>query len=136
MGKKRVDMKATDMARKIWRTVGYCENVKDCKSKKKDPQLHGAHLFGVGAYPQLKADLRNGLSLCSACHRFYTSAPADFIDFIKSSKYQKYIQPLRDKNNGPKTKIFWDERLEFLTDIHKQIQAGEMTLEEARKYES
>ena len=133
--KKRADLKATDMARKIWRTVGVCEAGKKCLSKREKPQLQGAHIFGVGAYPRLKADLRNGMSLCATCHRHYTSAPLDFADFVKTTKYKKYLKPLRDKNNGPKVKIFWDEKLVELKDIYDRIMEGELTLDDAREYE-
>lgn len=135
MVKKRDDLKATDLARKIWRQAGKCEAEDKCKTKIKNPQLQGAHIFGVGAYPRLKADLRNGMSLCATCHRYYTSAPLDFADFVKTTKYKKYLQPLRDKNNGPKVKIFWNEKLVELKDILKQIEAGELTVDEARQYE-
>jgi len=135
MGKKRIDSKATDVARKIWRQVGYCEAGKQCKSKVSSPQLHGAHIFGVGAYPRLKVDLRNGMSLCATDHRYYTSAPLDFADFVKTTKYKKYLQPLRDKNNGPKVKVFWGEKIVELRDVLKQIEAGELTVDEARQYE-
>lgn len=135
MGKKKLDAKCTDMARKIWRTVGVCEAGKQCRAKKEKPQLQGAHIYGVGAYPRLKADLRNGLSLCATCHRYYTSAPLDFVEFIKKTKYKKYLQPLKDKQNGPKVKIFWDEKLEELKDIYDRIMEGELTVDEAREYE-
>jgi len=135
MGKKRDDLKATDLARKIWRQVGHCEAGKLCKSKVSSPQLHGAHIFGVGAYPRLKVDLRNGMSLCATCHRFYTSAPLDFQAFVKKTKYAKYEQPLRDKNNVPKVKVFWNEKLAELKDVLKQIEAGELTVDQARLYE-
>ena len=146
MGKgKKIDGKATDVARKIWRQVGYCEanDVPDsvwvCKSVEAgntSPQLQGAHIFGVGRYRRLQADLRNGLSLCSNCHRTFTDGPTDFTEFIKHTKYKKYLKPLKDKQNGPKVKVFWDEKLEELKDILKQIQAGELTVDEARQYES
>lgn len=133
---KRIDLVATDWARKIWRLEGVCEYPKCENTKGKNKQLQGAHIFGVGAYPRLRADLRNGLSLCSLCHRRFTDNPIDFADWIKTTKYNQYIQPLRDKNNGPKIKVDWDDRLEFLKDVFKQIRDGEMTLDEARKYEN
>jgi hypothetical protein len=136
MAKKRIDRKATDLARKIWRTVGECEAYDKCKSQKEQPQLQGAHIYGVGAYPRLKDDLRNGMSLCATCHRYYTSAPLDFTEFVEGTKYKKYLQPLRDKQNGPKVKVFWEDRLAFLQDVYKQIMDGEMTVDDAREYEN
>lgn len=135
-GKGKADyLKCTDMARKIWRTAGKCEAGRYCKSKKNSPQLQGAHIFGVGAYPRLRDDLRNGLSLCATCHRYWTSSPLDFAEFVKKTKYAKYLQPLRDKSNAPKTKVFWNERLEELKDVFDRIMEGELTLDEAREYE-
>jgi hypothetical protein len=132
---KRIDLVATDLARKIWRLEGRCEH-QFCENTKGDAkQLHGAHIYGVGAYPRLRADLRNGLSLCSLCHRRFTDNPVAFADWIRTTKYEKYLQPLRDKNNGPKIKVDWDDRILFLKDIHRQITAGEMTLDEARAYD-
>ena len=144
MTKVRIDKKATDVARKIWRQVGYCEATdvpakvwvcKSVQSGNKSPQLQGAHIFGVGAYPRLKVDLRNGMSLCSNCHRHFTSSPIEFADFIRKTKYKKYLEPLKDRNNGDKVKVFWDEKIAELRDVLKQIQAGELTVDEARKYE-
>lgn len=135
MGKKKLNTQCADLARKIWRTAGHCEAKELCRSKKETPQLQGAHIFGVGAYPRLMADLRNGMSLCATCHHYYTSAPLDFADFVKKTKYKKYLKPLRDKNNGPKVKIFWDERLVELKDVYARIIEGELTLDEAREYE-
>ena len=140
---KRIDKVATDLARKIWRLEGRCEATDypkawECISVRvgnKSPQLQGAHIYGVGAYPRLKTDLRNGLSLCSNCHRHFTSSPVEFTDFIRRTKYKKYLQPLRDVNNGPKVKVDWDDRLAFLKDIHRQIVTKEMTLDEARAYD-
>jgi len=131
----KIDKKCTDLARKIWRTAGICEASGSCRTKKEKPQLQGAHIFGVGAYPRLKADLRNGMSLCATCHRYYTSSPLDFVEFVKKTKYKKYLQPLRDKQNGPKVKIFWEERYQELQDVYARILEGELTLDEAREYE-
>lgn len=141
---KRIDKVATDLARKIWRLEGHCEgndvpdSVWQCVSVRvgnTSPQLQGAHIYGVGAYPRLKSDLRNGMSLCSNCHRHFTSSPLEFADFVRRTKYKKYLQPLRDVNNGPKIKMDWDDRLAFLKDVYKQVQSGEMTLDEAREYD-
>lgn len=139
----RIDKKATDIARKIWRLEGRCETLDypkawECisvKSNNHSPQLQGAHIYGVGAYPRLKVDIRNGLSLCSNCHRHFTSSPLEFADFIRRTKYKKYLQPLRDRNNGPKVKVNWDEKIIELNDMFRAIRDKELTLDEARQYE-
>lgn len=130
---KGKNLKATDLARSIWRLEGRCENP-NCKNVKGSPQLQGAHIYGVGAYPRLRDDLRNGLSLCSMCHRDFTDNPIAFADWIRTTKYKKYLASLLEKNKTFE-KRFWDERLDELKDIKKQIEAGELTLDEARSYD-
>lgn len=131
---KRKDKVATDLARSIWRLEGVCEN-SVCPNTKFSPQLQGAHIYGVGAYPRLRDDLRNGLSLCATCHRDFTDNPIKFTDWIRTTKYAQYIEPLLEKNRTF-TKRFWDERIVELKDIKKQIEAGELTLDEARGYDA
>lgn len=125
---------ATNLARSIWRLEGKCEYPK-CSNIKQVPQLQGAHIFGVGAYPRLRDDLRNGLSLCSMCHRMFTDNPIAFTDWIRTTKYAQYIEPLLEKNRTF-DKRFWDERIFELKDIKTQIEAGELTLDEARSYDT
>lgn len=135
-GKSNTEM-ATNLARLIWRIGAMkCEAGELCRAKKEKPQLQGAHIFGVGAYPRLRADLRNGMCLCATCHRYYTSAPLDFAEFVKKTKYKKYLKPLKDRSNGPKVKVFWDEEVDKLTDILERIIDEELTIDEAREYES
>lgn len=125
---KRLDLKATDLTRSIWRLKGYCEYDK-CGG-----QLQGAHIFGVGAYPRLRDDLRNGLSLAAHCHRRFTDNPIEFTDWIRTTEYARYLEPLLEKNRIFK-KRFWAERILELRDIKKAIESGELSLEEARQYE-
>lgn len=131
MGKTRKDTKATNIARRIWRIEGECEY---CGVTKDKAQMHGAHIFGVGAFPRLKDDLRNGLCLCSVDHRRFTDGPTLFADWIKTTKYKKYLKPLMEKNKTYE-KRFWDERIVELKDIERAINDGEMTLDEARSYD-
>ena len=125
---------ATDLARSIWRLEGVCEYPL-CKNTKDSPQLQGAHIFGVGAYPRLRDDLRNGMSLCSVCHRDFTDNPLKFTDWVRTTKYAKYIEPLQEKNQTYE-KRFWPERITELKDVKKAIESGELTLDEAREYET
>ena len=126
-------LKATNLARAIWRLVGKCE-YPECRSRVSKPQLQGAHIFGVGAFPRLRDDLRNGLSLCSVDHRYFTDNPIAFTDWIRTTKYAVYLEPLMEKNQAFE-KRFWAERLTELTDIKKRIEEGELTIDEARQYE-
>lgn len=121
-------LKATDLTRSIWRLKGYCEYDR-CGG-----QLQGAHIFGVGAYPRLRDDLRNGLCLASHCHRRFTDNPLLFADWIRTTSYAQFIDPLLEKNKTF-NKRFWDERIIELKDIKHAIEAKELTLDEARQYE-
>jgi len=131
MGKTRKDKTATNIARSIWRLAGKCEY---CGVGRDKAQLQGAHIFGVGAFPRLKDDLRNGLSLCAVDHRRFTDGPTLFTDWIRTTKYKKYLKPLLEKNQTYE-KRFWDERIEELKDVKKAIETGELTLDEARSYD-
>lgn len=132
MGKKRKDLVATDLARAIWRTVGYCEF---CGVDKDRAQMQGAHIYGVGAYPRLRDDLRNGMSLCSVDHRKFTDNPIAFTDWVRTTKYAVYLEPLMGKNKTFE-KRFWDDRVAELKDIKKGIEQGSFTLDEARMDEA
>lgn len=131
MGKRRKDLVATDLARAIWRTIGYCEY---CGATNEQAQLQGAHIYGVGAYPRLRDDLRNGMSLCSVDHRRFTDNPIAFTDWVRTTKYAKYIEPLNEKNRTFE-KRFWDERVAELKDIKKQLENGSVDLDELREEE-
>ena len=120
---------ATDVARSIWRLEGRCE-YDDCGG-----QLQGAHIFGVGAYPRLRDDLRNGMSLSAHCHRMFTDNPFAFTDWVKTTKYTQYLEPLMEKNKTFENR-WWDERVAELRDIKRQIERGELTIDEARALES
>lgn len=122
---------ATDLARAIWRTVGYCEF---CERDKDQVQLQGAHIFGVGTNPRLRDDLRNGLSLCSLDHRRFTDNPLAFADWIRKTKYAKYLPQLKKKNLTYE-KRFWDDRIQELRDIKKSIENGELDLDDVRDEE-
>lgn len=127
---KRKDKIATDLARAIWRLKEECES---CGASGKIKQMQGAHIYGVGAYPRLRDDLRNGLCLCATCHRDYTDNPMKFTDWIRTTQYAQYLEPLLEKNTTYE-KRFWDERIVELKSIKKAIETGEMTLDEARLY--
>lgn len=125
---------AADLAREIWRIQGKCENP-NCRSKVTEPQLHGAHILGVGAHVRVCADLRNGMCLCATCHRYFEDNSFDFTEFVMTTWAAEYIDELRvlARPGGPK--IDWQDRIDKLKDIRRAIKAGEMTIEEARAYE-
>ena len=126
MKKRGKHLIATDLARSIWRLEGRCE-YDNCGG-----QLQGAHIYGVGAYPRLRDDLRNGLALAAHCHRRFTDNPFLFTDWIRTTKYAQYLEPLMEKNKTFE-KRFWPERITELRKIKKAIEAEEMTLDQARE---
>jgi hypothetical protein len=128
---KRIDIKAANLARAIWRTKGKCES---CKAKAGDKQMQGAHIIGTGASPRLASDLRNGFCLCASCHRRYTSDPLAFHEFTMTTWAKDYYKTLRRLQKRTE-RVNWPERIDFLKDIKRAIEAGEMDVEVARTYE-
>lgn len=126
--------KAADLARKIWRTQGFCEY---CGKTKDQVQLQGSHIIGVGTAIRISSDLRNGYSLCSYDHRRFHDHPHDFTEWVETTWAKSYIPLLRELAiPGQGQKIDWEERLRFLNDVYKRICAGTLTLSEARLEES
>lgn len=123
-------MKAHDLVRSIWRLKGYCE---DCGKKAGEVQLQGAHTFGTGSYPRIGSDLRNGMCLCSACHRKWTNNP-EWKTFVLAHPTGKFYNHLLIMGLNGK-KVDWADRLDFLKEIKRAIEAKEMTIEEAWTYE-
>lgn len=128
---KRRDVKAANLARYIWRQIGYCEY---CLKRWDEVQLQGAHIIGTGASPRLCSDLRNGISLCSYDHRRFTSDPLAFYEWLLDYLPDGRLALLRQLQKSEE-RIDWDARLEFLNDIKKALDAKEITLEEAIGYE-
>jgi hypothetical protein len=128
--RKGIVKKADEIFSKVIRTVGYCEN---CGKTKDQAQMQCAHIIGRIVFPT-RVDLRNAFCLCAGCHRYYTEHPREFSRFITNTWAQEYYEHVFKKSRSGE-KNNWEERIEFLKDIYKQIEAGEMTLAEARKYE-
>lgn len=126
--------KAANLAREIWRLKGYCEK---CGKTNNQVQLQGAHLIGVGTAIRICADLRNGFSLCAYCHRYFEDHPHEFVEWTDKTWAREYIDTLRRlavPGQGPK--INWDDKIAFLKDVKKRIQAGKLTIEQARSLEA
>lgn len=122
--------KAGKLHSQIIRTIGMCErcggnNVLQC-----------AHILSR-RYTATYTDLRNAFCLCAACHRYFTDHPVNFGDFVRDSWAKVWYDDLTARaHRGQKaTQAFWQDRVEFLTDILDRIQEGELTLMEAREYE-
>lgn len=115
---------------------GYCENPTCSNTKENGHQMHGAHILGVGAHPRISSDLRNGICLCSTCHRRSHDDYALMSRIVKSLKwYPKYEAALRENSRPGLSKVDWDERISFLKEIRRAIKDGDLTIEEARQYE-
>lgn len=129
---KGAKAKADKLFSEIIRSQGYCEAngvEKPCSN-----QLQTAHICSR-RYSSTRTDLRNAFCLCFNHHRYFTDQPRQFSYFITNSWAQPYYDTIYNKSITP-TKVDWNERVEFLTDIRRAIKEGELTLDEARKYES
>lgn len=113
---------------KIIRSVGHCEK---CGTQE---GLTCSHIVGR-RYSATRTDLRNGQSLCFSCHRYFTDWPREFSHWLTETIGSELYEELKSKAQTP-TKVDWKERKEFLKNILKEIEAGEITLDEAREYES
>lgn len=129
---KRIDIKCHNLARSIWRMRGRCEN---CNKDGTQVQLQGAHIIGTGAAPRIGSDLRNGMCLCAMCHRYYTDQPVEFAKFISTSWAEKYYKTLFKLSKITGLPVGWEDRMDFLKEIKRAMEAKEMTIEEARNYE-
>ena len=97
-----------------------------------NPNVDPAHLYQHAA--ATVTDLRCIVPLCRKHH--------NELDQGKDGKYKFRELILGDlefemllRTNTP-TKVDWSERVEFLKDVHDRIKEGELTLEEARSYET
>lgn len=113
---------------KIIRSVGYCEK---CGAKE---GLTTSHIIGR-RYSNTRTDLRNAQCLCFSCHRRFTDWPREFSHWITETIGSELYEELRIKSELP-TKVDWQDRADFLKDIYGQIIAQEITLKEARAYET
>lgn len=124
---------ATRLHSKVIRTLGMCERCSDSIYEK----LQAAHIIGR-KYNATRTDLRNAFCLCAACHAYFTDHPVAFGDFVKSNWAAEVYDELqrRAQVTTKGTDAFWQDRIDFLKDVYARIQEGEMTLQEARLYES
>lgn len=113
---------------KIIRSIGSCEK---CGSQ---GGLTTSHIIGR-RYSNTRTDLRNSQCLCFSCHRYFTDWPREFSKWITDTIGSELYEELKAKAQRT-DKVDWDDRADFLKDIYKRINEGELTLEEARQYES
>lgn len=122
--------KATKLHSLIIRTIGMCERCGSIEN------LQCAHIVGR-SYWKTRTDLRNAFCLCAGCHLYFTYHPIEFAKYVEDRELMELYEELRDaaEHNAKPPKGFWEDRVEFLTDIYKQIATGEMTLWDAKEYE-
>lgn len=122
--------KATKLHSLVVRTVGICERCGGVDN------LQCAHIVSR-RYNHTRTDLRNAFCLCAKCHLHFTYHPVEFGRFVEERIGKELYDELykQAQSNDKLPSGFWEDRVEFLKDIHKQITAGEMTLWEAREYE-
>lgn len=99
--------------------------------------LQCAHIVSR-TYSATRTDLRNAFCLCAGCHLHFTYAPVEFAKYLKGRELEELYEELWAKAQEKRKfgKLFWDDRVEFLTDIHKRIVEREMTVWDAREYET
>lgn len=124
--------KADKLFSEIIRSRGYCEaerwdNIK-CSS-----QLQTMHII-TRKRSATRTDLRNAMCGCFAHHRYFTDYPRQFSRFITDTWAAEHYDLMYQRSIVP-TKIDWAERVEFLSAIKKQLDNGELTLDDARKLE-
>jgi hypothetical protein len=111
----------------IIRSIGECEN---CY---KTEYLQCAHIISR-RYSNTRTDLRNAFCLCAGCHRRYTDHPREFSRFITNTWAQEYYDDVYPKSLEL-GKINWDDELERLKNIKKQLDNNETTLDALREKE-
>lgn len=129
---KQLKKKCDVLYSKIIRSVGYCEN-ESC-GKSYGVQLQCAHTISR-RYSATRTDLRNSSCLCAGCHMYYTQWPREFSHYITDKIGSELYDELKAKAETP-TKVDWQDRHDFLKDVWKRIEEGELTLSEAREYEA
>jgi hypothetical protein len=124
--------KATRLHSKVVREIRMCERCGETEYT----QLQCAHIIGR-KYNATRTDLRNAFCLCAGCHAYFTDHPVEFGKFVQKMWSKKYYPTLKElAQPGTKgTDAFWEDRIVFLESVLTAIEAGEMTVQEAREYE-
>ena len=124
--------KADVLFSQIIRSQGYCEaygkDDVDCSA-----QLQTAHII-TRKRSATRTDLRNAFCLCFAHHRFYTDYPRQFSHFISDGWAKDYYDTIHQASRIP-TKVDWEDRAVFLSDVHQKLSSGVLTIAQARKLE-
>lgn len=102
--------KCDDLAGKITRSVGKCDN---CGS---DQWLTTSHIIGR-RYSATRTDLDNLQCLCAKCHRRFTDFPVEFREWIMKTIGEVEYERLRIKAESFRGKFNWELEYERLKDL-------------------
>src|SRR6267143_5144406 len=130
---KKSKKKCDQLFSEIIRSDGSCEawlfDDRQCSQ-----QLHPAHIISR-RFNSTRTDLRNGFCLCAAHHRYFHDFPRQFSRFITTTWAQDYYDELYAKSINLR-KVDWEVRYSFLKYISDRIREKELTLKQAREYET
>lgn len=129
-GKER---KAKILFSKLIRLLAICEN---CGDTDKDKH-QCAHII-TRKINITHTDLRNAFCLCASCHAYFTQDPVAFGRFVDRTWAKQFYDEIQQRSRLTQkgTDAFWQERIDFLQDIYDRILEGELTIQEARLYET
>lgn len=130
---KGAKAKSDKLFSEIIRSQGECE-AREWDGIACSRQLQTAHIV-TRKRSATRCDLRNAFCLCFAHHRYFTDYPRQFSRFITATWAQEHYDAVYTKSLTP-TKIDWAETADFLKDIKRALEEGEITLDEARRYET
>lgn len=129
---KGAKARADKLFSEIIRSQGRCEAA-GYDGRQCSYQLQTAHIV-TRKRSGTRTDLRNAFCLCFAHHRYFTDYPAQFGRFIQTTWAADHYDSVFRRSIVP-SKTDWDERVDFLKDIKRALEAKEITIEEAREYE-
>ena len=124
--------RADQLFSEIIRSQGRCE-AEAWGDRTCSAQLQTAHIV-TRKRSATRTDLRNAYALCFAHHRWFTDYPREFSHFISDTWAANHYDSIYARSIEP-TKVNWEDRVEFLKDIKRALEAGELTIAEAREYE-
>lgn len=107
-------------------------SIAECEHCYRVEHLQCAHIISR-RYNATRTDLRNAMSLCAGCHRYFTDHPREFSRFISETWAQEYYDQVFKKSQTLGKKD-WDAEYERLKDIKKRLDSGE-TIDRLREEE-
>lgn len=85
-----------------------------CRRDERTVQIHGSHIKGEGAYPNLSYNPKNIKALCSSCHRKWHSSPLDGATWFQE-KFPEWHDEIQALAREPVGKHDYDAIYEELT---------------------